>query len=137
MRPVFIVLLLFISLASSAQTRQQQKVDSVFALVKTYFNAKNADALYNLAGDAFQKEISINNFGDIAAKQLFPLGQIKDAALTSFVNNSLATYKVSFTNATMNVFISLMIKASSKTFCLSLTPSQHPIKLPWYLPTTP
>ena len=109
-------LFLFFTLASSAQTRQQQKVDSVFALVKTYFNAKNADALYNLAGDAFQKEININNFGDITAKQLFPLGQIKDAELTSFVNNSLATYKVSFTNAVMNVFISLDDKGKLENF---------------------
>ena len=112
----FILLLCAMSMASSAQTRQQQKVDSVFALVKTYFNAKNADALYNLAGDAFQKEFSINAFGDVATKQLFPLGKMNDAVLTSFVNNSLATYKVSFTNATMNVFISLDDKSKLENF---------------------
>jgi len=139
MRSAFLILsLCLMSIAPFAQTRQQQKVDSVFALVKTYFNAKNADALYNLAGDAFQKELSINTFGDVAAKQLFPLGKIKDAVLTSFVNNSIATYKVNFTNATMNVFISLDDKNKLENFLFkpytdptpdktALVPSNNPM----------
>ncbi|MCR8561296.1 beta-lactamase family protein [Mucilaginibacter sp. BJC16-A38] len=117
MRSALIILLLFaMSATASAQTLQQKKVDSVFLLVKLYFNAKNADAVYNLTGDAFQKEVNITNWNTIANQQLFPLGEMKESKLMSFVNNSLATYKVTFNNVTMQVFISLDQKDKLETF---------------------
>lgn len=90
-----------------AQSRQQQKVDSVFQQVKKYFNQKNADAIYNMAGDDFQKELSIDAFNDVANKQLFPLGEIKESSLVSFVNNSVATYKLKFASMTLQLLMSL------------------------------
>ena len=93
--------------AVSAQSRQQQKVDSVFAMVKKYFNLKNADAIYNMAGDAFQKETSIDTFNNVANKQLFPFGEIKESSLVSFVNNSVATYKLKFDSITLQLLMSL------------------------------
>ena len=95
------------SLSASAQTRQQQKVDSVFQIVKTYFNQKNADAIYNLAGDDFQKELSIDAFNEVANKQLFPLGPIQESSLVSFVNNSDATYKLKFASAILQLQMNL------------------------------
>jgi CubicO group peptidase (beta-lactamase class C family) len=104
-----ILLGLIISCAQSlfAQSRQQQKVDSVFAIVKKYFNQKNADAIYNQAGADFQKELSIDAFGDVANKQLFPLGEIKESSLINFVNNSTATYKLKFASATLQLMMNL------------------------------
>jgi CubicO group peptidase (beta-lactamase class C family) len=93
--------------AVHAQSRQQQKVDSVFKEIKKYFNLKNADAIYNMAGNDFQKELSIDAFSDVANKQLFPLGQIKEATLVSFVNNSTATYKLKFDTITLQLLMSL------------------------------
>src|SRR5947199_159724 len=117
MRSAFVILLLFaMSATASAQTLQQKKVDSAFLLVKLYFNAKNADAVYNLTGDAFQKEVNITNWNTIANQQLFPLGEMKESKLTSFVNNSMATYKVTFNKVTMQVFISLDQKDKLETF---------------------
>ena len=95
------------SFALSAQSRQQQKVDSVFQQVKTYFNQKNADAIYNMAGADFQKELTIDAFNDVAGKQLFPLGEIKESSLISFVNNSVATYKLKFASMTLQLLMSL------------------------------
>lgn len=92
---------------SSAQSRQQQKVDSVFSIVKKYFNQKNADAIYNQAGADFQKELSIDAFSDVVYKQLFPLGEIKESSLISFVNNSTATYKLKFDSATLQLMMNL------------------------------
>jgi CubicO group peptidase (beta-lactamase class C family) len=126
------------STVASAQTRQQQKVDSVFTLIRQYFNAKNADAIYNLTGDAFQKELSIIAFSDIANKQLFPLGEMKEAVLMSFVNNSMATYKATFSSVTLQVFISLDLKDKLETFIFkpytppdnnktALVPSSNPL----------
>ena len=117
MRPVIIIFFFFaMSSAASAQTRQQQKVDSVFMLVKKYFNEKNADAVYNLTGDAFQNEVSITAWGTIASQQLFPLGDMKETSLISFVNNSLATYKATFSSITLQIFISLDQKDKLETF---------------------
>ncbi|MDP9076234.1 MAG: beta-lactamase family protein [Bacteroidota bacterium] len=127
MRSALIILLLFaMSATASAQTMQQKKVDSVFLLVKLYFNAKNADAVYNLTGDAFQKELSITDWNTIANQQLFPLGEMKESKLMSFVNNSLATYKVTFNNVTMQVFISLDQKDKLETFIFK--PYTEPVR---------
>jgi CubicO group peptidase (beta-lactamase class C family) len=117
MRSLIIILLFFMaSSAASAQTLQQQKVDSVFMLVKKYFNEKNADALYNLSGDAFQHELSINAFNEVTTKQLFPLGSMGKSDLISFVNNQLATYKVEFANVTLQIFLSLDHSDKLETF---------------------
>jgi len=108
MRSAFTILLLFVIASfASAQSRQQQKVDSVFLQVKKYFNLKNADAIYNMGGNDFQNELSINTFHDVAAKQLFPLGEIKESSLISFVNNSVATYKLKFDSMTLQLLMSL------------------------------
>lgn len=126
MRSAVIIFLFFImSSAASGQTRQQQKVDSVFALVKKYFNAKNADAIYNLTGNSFQNELSIVKFSDIASKQLFPFGEMKETSLISFVNNSMATYKVTFNSITLQIFVSLDQKDKLET--LIFKPYTEPV----------
>jgi CubicO group peptidase (beta-lactamase class C family) len=108
LRSAFILFLVFILAPSAfAQSRQQQKVDSVFQLVKYYFNQKNADAIYNMAGYDFQKELSIDAFSDVANKKLFPLGKIKESSLVSFVNNSVATYKLTLDSVKLQLLMSL------------------------------
>ena len=102
--------------AASAQSRQQQKVDSVFVQVKKYFNQKNADAIYNMAGDAFQKELTIDAFQTVATKNLFPLGEIRESSLVSFVNNSVATYKLRFDSITLQLLMSLDKKDKLELF---------------------
>jgi CubicO group peptidase (beta-lactamase class C family) len=96
-----------IPLLSSAQSRQQQKVDSVFQQVKKYFNQKNADAIYNMAGAGFQNDLTIDAFTEVANKQLFPLGEIKESSLLSFFNNTTATYKLTFASITLQLLMNL------------------------------
>lgn len=125
MRYLPAVLLIVMASSLSAQTRQQQKVDSVFMLVKLYFNSKNADALYNLTGDSFQKELTINAFNDVANKTLFPLGAMKETSMINFVNNSLAAYKVDFSTVKLRVSLSLDNKDKIET--LLFTPYADPM----------
>lgn len=108
MKPA-VLIMAFLTMFSfaGAQSRQQQKVDSVFRLVKRYFNQKNADAIYNLTGDAFQQQLGIDAFHNVAQKELFPLGNIQGSSLISFVNNSLGTYKLAFASGTLQMLISL------------------------------
>ena len=123
----------------SAQSRQQQKVDSVFEQVKKYFNEKNADAIYNMAGTDFQKELSIDAFDEVANKQLFPLGQIKESTLISFVNNSTATYKLKFETVTLQLLTSLDDRSKLQLFLFqtytepvanktALVPTSNPLR---------
>lgn len=115
MRYLAVLILVAVSQALSAQTRQQQKVDSVFNLVKKYLNEKNADAIYNLTGDAFQHELNIDAFNKVANEQLFPLGEIRSTWLINFVNNSLAAYKVEFSSIKLKASISLDSKDKIET----------------------
>lgn len=95
------------SLSASAQSIEQRKTDSVFQLVKRYFNTKQADSIYALAGDGFRKEISAETFNYVMNNQLFPAGQIQESSLMSFLNNKLGTYKLTFSSGSADLLLSL------------------------------
>jgi len=107
--PVYITILVlsFASLTTSAQSIQQQKTDSVFQIIKTEFNNKQADNLYALTGETFKNNVSLDKFRDIANTQLFSIGDILESKLVSFVNNKIATYKLVFSTVTLQMLISL------------------------------
>ncbi|HVW13246.1 MAG TPA: hypothetical protein VHB54_05480, partial [Mucilaginibacter sp.] len=100
----------------NAQSIMQRKTDSVFALVKKYFNAKQADSIYSLAGNAFRKELSPETFRYVAQNQLFPVGEIKDTSLLSFVNDKTATYKLAFDSGLLQLQMSLDDKDKLELF---------------------
>ena len=104
---LIVISYLLSSIPASAQSLQQRKTDSVFALVKTYFNHKRADSLYSLAGESFRKQLSEDAFRTVANQQLIPLGEMKGSSLISFVNNKVATYKVIFSSVTLQLLLSI------------------------------
>ena len=90
-----------------AQSRQLQKTDSIFKLVNSNLRNKNADAIYALTGQGFRQSVSLEIFRSVANQQLFPLGAIRQATLTSFLNNKTAKYRVQFEALTMEIALSL------------------------------
>lgn len=102
-----LAILLFTSGITFAQSHQQFKTDSVFALVKTFFNAKQADSIYNLAGPNFKHAVGSGQFRSLMEQQVFPLNQIKGSAVISFVNNKVSTYKLVFQSVTLQLLMSL------------------------------
>jgi CubicO group peptidase (beta-lactamase class C family) len=103
-----ITMILFtLSISASAQSLEQRKTDSVFALVKRYFNAKQADSIYALGGEKFKKALSIETFRYVCEQQLFPLGSIKESTLISFVNNRDSKYKLVCEKATVQLLMNL------------------------------
>ena len=117
MRRCFVVVILcVISFMASAQILQQHKNDSVFVLVKKYFNTKQADSIYSLAGAAFRKELSPETFSYVAANQLFPLGSIKESSLINFLNNKESVYKLVFDQVTLQLWMSLDDKSKLQMF---------------------
>src|ERR1700761_3178774 len=113
MRAKFLFFILIIALItvmpenSKAQSHQQEKTDSVLALVSKHLKAKDADAIYALTGNQFKKSLDLEAFRKIADQQLFPLGEIKEVLLVSFINNKTASYKVQFEVLTMQLVMSL------------------------------
>jgi CubicO group peptidase (beta-lactamase class C family) len=102
-----IVLIFTINFSSSAQSTQQRKNDSVFVLVKKYFNAKQADSIYLLAGDVVKKEFTAEAFRYVLENQLFPAGQIKESKLLNFLNNKIGVYNLTFNSGKLELWMSL------------------------------
>lgn len=104
---IILVVGLFISVNTFAQSRQLQNTDSVFRLIKKYSKSKNADAIYDLAAIRFKQSITQGDFRNFLSRELFALGPIKKDSLLSFVNNLTATYKMQMDAVTMQLTISI------------------------------
>lgn len=97
---------LFFFCSLSAQKKQKEKVDSVRVLMQQYFNAKNIDGLYSLAGEAFKKALPAATFKIVCETQLFPIGKLNDALLEQHTDG-VNRYKAVFDSATLSMFLSL------------------------------
>lgn len=103
----FIIALCLFSVSVSAQSLQQRKNDSVFTLVYKYFNERQAQSIYELAGEGFKKQLSAETFKYVADQQLFPLGPIRQSSLISFQDNKLSTYKLDFNSGSLQLLLAL------------------------------
>ena len=112
----FILFLVTFSISVSAQSVQQRKTDSIFKLVAKYFDSKQADSIYSLAGVEFKKALSQETFHYICENQLFPLGIIKESSLISFVNDKDATYKLVFASGILQLQMNLDSKGKIYLF---------------------
>ncbi|HTD40347.1 MAG TPA: serine hydrolase domain-containing protein [Mucilaginibacter sp.] len=114
---------------SSAQSLQQRKNDSVFTLVYKYFNERQAEPIYDLAGELFKKQLSPETFKHIADQQLFPLGPIRKSSLISFQNNKLSTYKLEFDSGTLQLLMTLDKEDKLELFLFKPYKEEAPDKL--------
>ncbi|RZA03572.1 MAG: class A beta-lactamase-related serine hydrolase [Sphingobacteriaceae bacterium] len=111
-----VVFLNCVVLSATAQTRQQQKTDSVYRLVKKAFNQKDVGAIYALTGQNFKNSVPLASFRSIAEQQLFPLGAIKRDTLLSFNNNKDATYKIQLDAIALKLLMNLDDKDKLELF---------------------
>ncbi|MBS1509899.1 MAG: beta-lactamase family protein [Bacteroidetes bacterium] len=100
-----------------AQDGQKEKNDAMKDKVVRYFNAQQADSLYSLAGEAFQKQLSHEAFIAVCNNNLFPLGEMKRVEFEKFDKN-VSKYKTSFDAAIFSLYISLDDKGKLFTFLL-------------------
>jgi CubicO group peptidase (beta-lactamase class C family) len=103
---IVFLLLLAMTMSCQGQSSPREKNDSVCALVKRFMNEKAADSLYALTGENFRKQIKHDVFNNIADKNLFPLGEMKEASFVK-INGKISVYKVVFPSATISMFIGL------------------------------
>lgn len=104
---IAVLLMCIFTLTATAQSRQQQKTDSIYRLVKKAFNEKDVNAIYALAGENFKKAVAFDAFRNVAEKQLFPMGAIRRDSLISFNNNKDATYKIQLDAVTLKLLMNL------------------------------
>ncbi|MDB5023071.1 MAG: beta-lactamase family protein [Mucilaginibacter sp.] len=128
-KQLLIVVCCLSSVPVFAQSRQQLKNDSVFVLVKKYFNERQAESIYELAGAQFKKELSIDAFRDVAARQLFPAGPIRESSLISFVNNKMSAYKLVFDTGVLQLLMTLDKDDKLELFLFKPYKEQGPDKL--------
>jgi CubicO group peptidase (beta-lactamase class C family) len=124
-----------VSFTAFAQSRQQQKTDSVFRLIRYHIQVRDADAIYALADARFQRTITQGNFRDYLFRELFSLGTIKKDSLISFVNNLTAAYKIQFDAVTMQLTLSLSDANKLAYFKLE-SYKQGPVSKPSLVATT-
>jgi len=119
--------LLLMQCRSHAQSGQQAKIDSVRQLMVSAFNAKNVDQLYALGGEAFHKELSIDNFRQVCQTNLFPLGPINDCKLERY-SDGLSKYKAAFGTVNLSLLLSLDPKDKLQTFLFQPYEAEKPAK---------
>jgi len=103
---VAILLLIMMSSSSIAQTMQQQKSDSIIVLLKKYINAKDADAIYDLTGKDYQKDLSRTFLTGFLTKKILPLGEIKESSFLK-LENKTSIYKLQFEKETLQLSMNL------------------------------
>ncbi|MES2379217.1 MAG: serine hydrolase domain-containing protein [Bacteroidota bacterium] len=132
---VVIMLAMFSSPITLAQSRQLQKTDSVYRVIKRHIITRDADAIYELADARLKQSITQGNFRDFLFRDLFSLGPVKKDSLLSFVNNLTATYKIQFQTLTMQLAISL--GNDNKLAYFRLEPFKvGPVEKPSLVPTS-
>lgn len=114
MRNAFFLLLFLVPALAFGQSRQQQ-TDSVVALIRTYFNQKNADKLYELTGEQFKKALTAEQFREIGNRNLFPLGEMPLPQWVSN-NNGLSKYKLDFNGTVLGMYVMLDDANKLQTF---------------------
>ncbi|HTK18792.1 MAG TPA: serine hydrolase domain-containing protein [Mucilaginibacter sp.] len=128
-KPLILIMLCLTSISVSAQSIQQRKNDSVFTLVYKYFNERQAESIYALAGELFKKQLSPETFKQIADRQLFPLGPIRQSSLISFQNNKLSTYKLEFDSGVLQLLMTLDKEDKLELFLFKPYKEEAPDKL--------
>lgn len=128
MKKIWIFLsLFFLQNSICGQTDQGEKIDSVRKLMVAAFNAKNVDQVYALGGEAFHKELSLENFRKVCETNLFPLGPINNCVLERY-SDGMAKYKAEFNSLNLTLLLSLDNEGKIQTFLFQQYQPERPAK---------
>jgi hypothetical protein len=106
---------------SQTITANQTTLDSISKVVIHYFQAKQPDSIYALAGANFKSHITQENFKSISETQLFPLNNFHDVNYIS-TTNGINKYKIS---GTPDFQLLIGLDAENKLETLLIQPFQQ------------
>lgn len=99
-------LLPFFSTFAQEQDNGQQINQAVFNKIEYHFNLQETDSIYALTGTKFRQSLSLQAFQTILVQQLYPLGQIRSAAMKSF-EDGVGIYRLDFQTTPLQVVLAL------------------------------
>jgi CubicO group peptidase (beta-lactamase class C family) len=100
---------------SSAQNHNEDKIDSVSQLVRTYINEKKSAQIYSMSGQAFRKALSSDAFETWCTGNLFPLGTVKECQLEKSAQG-VNQYRIVIGSSTLSFLLSLDTLGKIETF---------------------
>ncbi len=99
----------------SPSTQQEKITDSISQKLIRFFNNKNADSVYALLNQDFQKRLPYATFKNISESQLFPATPFYNIVYKQS-RNGLNKYKVESKNGSLQFIVSLDSTNKIKTF---------------------
>lgn len=99
-------LLPIFSVVAQEEESNQQINQAVFNKIEYHFNQQETDSIYALAGPRFRQSVSPQAFQTIMTQQLYPLGRIQSAQLTSF-EKGVGIYKLNFLSTPLKVVLAV------------------------------
>lgn len=113
--------------SAQAQADLRKKTDSVARLIQQYYNKKEADALYNLAGHQFKSAIDKQKFNQVTEGLFLQVGQMIGYEFES-ANGRVIKYKAAFGRAMLSLLVGLDSTGKLETFALRAYEREQPPK---------
>lgn len=79
---------------------------SIFNKVEFHFNQQESDSIYAMASPAFRQALSFGAFETVLKRQLYPLGQINNAELIDY-DQETGTYRLDFESASLQMLLTV------------------------------
>lgn len=123
MKRMFATTALLVSMltAANAQTTpsspEMVKLDSLTKLSQRFLNEQKVDSLYALMGTAFKAQISLDQMKQVSSQVSGQLGKWT-AADAQGIKDGVAKYKATFANATIDFYISRDTEGKISTFLM-------------------
>lgn len=104
----------------TATSPEMMKLDSLTKLSQRFLNEQKVDSLYALMGTAFKAQISLEQMKQVATQVNGQLGKWT-AAEPQGIKEGVAKYKATFALATLDFFISRDTEGKIATFLMKPT----------------
>ncbi|MBO0950223.1 DUF3887 domain-containing protein [Fibrella forsythiae] len=101
----------------TAPSPEMVKLDSLTKLSQRFLNEQKVDSLYALMGSTFKSQISPEMMKQVASQVSGQLGKWT-AAEPVGIKDGIAKYKATFTNATLDFYISRDAEGKISTFLM-------------------
>lgn len=105
---------------TAASSPEMMKLDSLTKLSQRFINEQKVDSLYALMGTAFKAQISFDQLKKVSSQVSGQLGKWT-AAEVQGIKDGVAKYKATFANATLDFYISRDAEGKISTFLMKPT----------------
>lgn len=124
-RMLFCLLFMCTALTGFGQTKTEEANRAVFNKIEFFINTQMTDSIYHLASDAFQDEVTPDQFS-FMLQNIYALGRITDVEVEDFKGQT-AIYRLLFANE-RQLLTKLAIDSTFRYTTLAFTAAEKKIK---------